>query len=413
LLTLLTVPKKPNVRLGAKPRKELENRSMAQSQIAVPISPSMENSGDIEGLMPLQEAIGIWVESRRPFIAPRTYFDYKDVSRKPLVKFFGTTALNEITAGKIRQYQMWRLQICGGQSINHECSLLQQMLKRVGLWARIADHYQPIPLPKVGPGIALNEQQEAAWFAAAAIKQEWRVAYLASLLSVNTSAGPGEILNLRLENIRLNEIPPEIQIIQGTKNRFRIRHIPLNDKAKWAVEQLVARAKSLGAGLPTHYLVPYRVKRNDYDPCRRAKSWQAAHIEICAAAGIKIRIYDFRHTAITRMLEAGIPEETIRAVCGHVSEQMIRRYSHIRMKSKLTAVQAILGKAQGTAGKLEKKKYLRIMVNCSVSGTLVYTGMATEEQAFRSDANCYSSSFVCSECGQTHPWEKRDAFLLP
>ncbi len=54
-----------------------------------------------------------------------------------------------------------------------------------------------------------------------------------------------------------------------------------------------------------------------------------------------MRIYDFRHTAITRMLEAGVPEETIRAVCGHVSGQMIRRYSHIRMQSKMLAVQAI------------------------------------------------------------------------
>jgi hypothetical protein len=127
---------------------------------------------------------------------------------------------------------MWRVQKAGASCVNKELSVLQQILKRVRVWAQIVDDYQPLPLPRVGPGIAVNEQQEAAWFAAAAIKPEWRVAYLASLISINTSAGPSEILNLRLENVRLKEIPPEIQIINGTKNAYRIRHIPLKEKAK-------------------------------------------------------------------------------------------------------------------------------------------------------------------------------------
>jgi hypothetical protein len=114
------------------------------------------------------------------------------------------------------------------------------------------------------------------------------------------------------------------------------------------------------------------------------------------------------------MLEAGVPEETIRAVCGHVSGQMIRRYSHIRMQSKMLAVQAILGKAPQKAGtKPEKKTYLRIMVNCPTANKLVYTGMATDEASFRSEATSYASSFICSECGESHLWEKQDAFLLP
>ena len=237
---------------------------------------------------------------------------------------------------------------------------------------------------------------------------------LASLLSVNTSAGPSEILGLRLEHVRLNESPPEIQIIAGTKNRYRIRHVPLNDKARWAVEQLMARARELGATEPVHYLVPFRICKGSYDPLRHSLSWKSAHIEICATADIHMRIYDFRHTAITRMLEAGVPEETIRAVCGHVSGQMIRRYSHIRMQSKMLAVQAILGKPpQRTGTKPEKKTYLRIMVNCPTANKLVYTGIATDEASFRNEATSYASSFVCSECRESHLWEKQDTFLLP
>jgi integrase len=368
---------------------------------------------EIQPSMTFKQAFGPWLESRRGFISPRTYLDYGN-SKKPLLKFFGNLPLNAITAGHVRQYQTLRLRSCGFASINHECSILQQMLKRVRVWAKIGDDYQPIPIPQVGPGKAITEVEEARWFAAAALKPGWRVAYLASMVSINTSAGPSEILGLKLENVRLNEVPPEIQIVAGTKNRYRIRHVPLNDKAEWAMEQLMARARELGATESAHYLFPFRVCKNNYDPHRHALAWKSAHIEICATAGIHMRIYDFRHTAITRMLEAGVPEETIRAVCGHVSGQMIRRYSHIRMQSKMLAVQAILGKAPQKAGtKPEKKTYLRIMVNCPTANKLVYTGMATDEASFRSDATSYGSSFICSECGQSHLWEKQDAFLLP
>jgi len=383
---------------------EDESQSVAELELlSCEIGPSMT----------FKQAFGPWLESRRGFISPRTYLDYGN-SKKPLLKFFGNLPLNAITAGHVRQYQTLRLRSCGFASINHECSILQQMLKRVRVWAKIADDYQPIPIPRVGPGKALTEEEEARWFAAAAIKPGWRVAYLASLLSVNTSAGPSEILGLKLEHVRLNESPPEIQIIAGTKNRYRIRHVPLNDKARWAVEQLVARARELGATEPAHYLVPFRICKGSYDPLRHTLSWKSAHIEICATANMHMRIYDWRHTAITRMLTAGVPEETIRAVCGHVSGQMIRRYSHIRMQSKMLAVQAILGKPSQKAGaKPDKKTYLRIMVNCPTANKLVYTGVATDEASFRSEATSYASSFICRECGESHLWEKQDAFLLP
>jgi len=246
---------------------------------------------DVQPSMTFKQAFGPWLESRGGFISDRTYRDY-NASKKPLFKFFGSIPLEAITAGQIRQYQAWRLRTCGSPSINHECSILQQMLKRVRVWAKIADDYQPIPIPRVGPGKALTEEEEARWFAAAAIKPGWRVAYLASLLSVNTSAGPSEILGLKLEHVRLNESPPEMQIIAGTKNRYRIRHVPLNDKARWAVEQLVARARELGATEPAHYLVPFRICKGSYDPLRHTLSWKSAHIEICATANIQMRNLD-------------------------------------------------------------------------------------------------------------------------
>jgi len=41
------------------------------------------------------------------------------------------------------------------------------------------------------------------------------------------------------------------------------------------------------------------------------------------------------------MAEAGVPESTMLALAGHMSRAMLERYSHIRMKAKRDAVEAI------------------------------------------------------------------------
>ncbi len=48
-----------------------------------------------------------------------------------------------------------------------------------------------------------------------------------------------------------------------------------------------------------------------------------------------------RHHCITRLAEAGVPEQTLMAIAGHVSRQMLEQYSHIRLQAKREAVQAI------------------------------------------------------------------------
>jgi integrase len=57
----------------------------------------------------------------------------------------------------------------------------------------------------------------------------------------------------------------------------------------------------------------------------------------------KLRVYDLRHNAITKLLEnPSISEEVIEDLAGHsISSKMKKRYSHIRMDAKRKAVQAI------------------------------------------------------------------------
>jgi len=58
-------------------------------------------------------------------------------------------------------------------------------------------------------------------------------------------------------------------------------------------------------------------------------------------AKVKGRWHDNRHTLITDLAESGAGDETIRDIAGHVSRQMLKHYSHIRMETK-RALEAIV-----------------------------------------------------------------------
>jgi hypothetical protein len=46
------------------------------------------------------------------------------------------------------------------------------------------------------------------------------------------------------------------------------------------------------------------------------------------------------------LAESGAGDQTIMDIAGHVSRQMLARYSHIRMEAKRSALEAIVSKPQ-------------------------------------------------------------------
>jgi hypothetical protein len=54
-------------------------------------------------------------------------------------------------------------------------------------------------------------------------------------------------------------------------------------------------------------------------------------------------MYDLRHTAITRLCEdPTVSEETIEAIAGHVTHQMKKRYSHVRVEARRAALAGLV-----------------------------------------------------------------------
>jgi integrase len=91
-------------------------------------------------------------------------------------------------------------------------------------------------------------------------------------------------------------------------------------------------------------LFPFCVKRLTYDPTRPAsrfflrKSWERLRK---LTGFLDLNPHDLRHHFITRMLEAGVDPETVRAIAGHVRKEMTLYYAHHRTRVIYDAVMAI------------------------------------------------------------------------
>jgi integrase len=322
------------------------------------------------------DAVRDYLDQRSARLGPKTLKLYGKYA-EALMNFFGEFRLSEIEIGHVVAYQRERqaqirsskqhayaksklgesieLATDGASIINHEIScVLQQVLKRAGLWTPIGKFYEPLPLPKGGPGIALSAEEERHLFQVAQSRPRWLVAYCCSLLSRNTTAGPGEIRHLRVRSVDLRA--RAIAIEEGVKNDYRIRTLPLNDAAYTVADMLLCRYRELMSanGIPEsgdHYLLPHRAdRRGDRpDPYRPIGSWKKAFYSLRAEAGKKypriatLRRYDFRHTACTLMLEdATVPYAAIERLMGHrLGSKTKARYNHIRDGSLRAAVDAI------------------------------------------------------------------------
>jgi integrase len=71
-------------------------------------------------------------------------------------------------------------------------------------------------------------------------------------------------------------------------------------------------------------------------------------------AGVSGRWHDNRHTLITELAESGAGDETIMEIAGHVSRQILSRYSHIRMEAKRKALAEV--DRQRAADKAHREK---------------------------------------------------------
>jgi integrase len=261
--------------------------------------------------------------------------------------FDPTRRLSSFHEGDLRDYQSWRSRTDTGRGkagpslINHELGALAQILKLAGLWIPISGYYERLPEKNCTHPKVLTAEEEDRFFRFAASKPRWKTAYNCALLTANSTVSGCEMRALRLENLQLNQVPPKIIVSENVKNKHRMRSVPLNATALVAIRNLLVLARERGSTEPRHHLIAFCTKKKVYVPEQPASSCfiRTAFRAIGRACGLPgVTPTRFRHQAITKLLESGAPDETVRSIAGHVSQRALNYYSHIRIEAKKAAL---------------------------------------------------------------------------
>lgn len=158
-------------------------------------------------------------------------------------------------------------------------------------------------------------------------------------IALLTGMRSGEIVSLTWGQVDLHKRVVTVgraKTVSGTG-----RQIPMNgelfDVLSAHVGWFVHRFGETNANL---FLFPFG-KPTPNDPTRPITDITGAWDGLRKRSGIRCRFHDLRHTAATKMAEAGVPESTMLSIMGHMSRAMMERYSHIRMMAKREAVESL------------------------------------------------------------------------
>ena len=165
-------------------------------------------------------------------------------------------------------------------------------------------------------------------------------------LAFHTGMRDAEIRNLTWNQIDFDK--RYLTVDKSKSDAGEGRTIPLNGSlfsallkhAQWYTNRF-------GTTTPEWFIFPGRIGKpkkgepRPYDPSRPVTSLKTAWRTVKKAAEVSGRFHDTRHTLITELCESGAGDQTIMDIAGHVSRQMMARYSHIRMEAKRRALEAI------------------------------------------------------------------------
>jgi len=265
---------------------------------------------------------------------------------KHLMRHLSAIMLPDLNEDRVRGYVKERqAEEAGNRAINIEVGILARSIgrKRSDLWPGLKSLKERNDIGK-----ALTPEQEAQLLAAT-VKAESPLIGPFVRIALTTGMRSGEILGLTWGRVNLLERFIVVGESKTTASSGRI--IPMNEDL---YQVLIAFAdwhqQECGGIAPERYVFPIRKVRGRYENTRRMVSIRASWETVREEAGLSCRIHDLRHSACTKMAEAGVSEFGMMSVMGHVSRSMLERYSHVRMEAKRTAVEALSLKREATDG---------------------------------------------------------------
>jgi integrase len=301
-------------------------------------------------------AADLWLANKAG-LAPKSKERYEQCVTH-LKKEFGKGLVCDVDPNDIAEYRRKRLTVSAdkrgvsNRTVNYEVGALRGILRQFGLWGPIADRVKALP-ERHNIGRAMTVQDETKILASAAGSRSPALLPLI-VISIDTGMRLGETQSLRHKDLRLVWKEGAIQRGEITVPKSKTaagtgRVIPLSRRVCACLSMWLERFPDAG---PDGFLFPCHkigVAGNSRMPVlygidlnQPMGSWRKAWRIACKTAGAHYRSHDMRHTFISRLAEnPNVSEQTIKALAGHVSRQMLERYSHIRSQAKRAAIQAL------------------------------------------------------------------------
>jgi integrase len=291
-----------------------------------------------------------WLSAKAAHLAPRSV-KIERANLKHISPIFGKMLICDIGPDHIARYQGERTKAgASPKTVNLEVGTLRAILRKYRLWAAIQPDVRMLRVSN-DIGVAICREDEARLLDACRESRS-RSLLPSAVLALNTGMRYSELRLLRWANVNLAAHTLTVGASKTESGAGRV--IPLNERAQTI---LSFWASIFPERLPEHYVFPseryagfgtgFRATRVlKTDPTKPIGRWKEAWETAKKRAAVVCRFHDLRHTACTRLLEAGVPFSVVASIMGwsaSTTVRMAKRYGHIGQEAQRLAVAAING----------------------------------------------------------------------
>jgi integrase len=315
----------------------------------------------------LSVAADEWLDMKKATLAPRSV-KIEQANLAHLLPELGRKLICDLDARDVARYQQKRLdEEASPKTMNLEIGTLRAILKRSGQWARLQPEVKMLPT-RDDIGRAISTDEETALLQACSQSRSRSLVPFVTL-AIETGARYGVIRTLQWGSVDF-----ENRCLKWGKDKTASgtgRIVPLSQRAVaalsfWAThfperkqEHYVFPAERYGAGGDEFSAKAYHV-----DPSKPIgtikEAWEAARLRAARIlkgeteetepeekiAPLTCRFHDLRHTAVSRMLNAGTPIAKVAKIVGWSTSTMVlmaARYGHFSLNELRDAVESING----------------------------------------------------------------------
>jgi len=314
-----------------------------------------------------------WLDMKKATLAARSV-EIEKANLAHLLPELGRKLVCDLDARDVARYQQTRLdQDASPKTVNLEVGTLRAILKRAGQWARLQPEVKMLPT-RDDVGRAITTEEETALLQACGQSRSRSLVPFVTL-AIESGARYGVIRTLQWGSVDF-----ENRCLKWGKDKTVSgtgRIVPLSQRA---VAALSFWATHFPERKPEHYVFPaerygaggdaFSRKAYQVDPSKPIGSikeaWEAAKVRAARIlkgatgeadseseteakekiAPLACRFHDLRHTAVSRMLNAGTPIAKVAKIVGWSPATMVRmaaRYGHFSLNELRGAVESISG----------------------------------------------------------------------